>query len=137
VTRIVKGRFDVKLTPQPRVDCVGDPAIGRMAIEKAFHGDLEATSRGEMLATQGSAAGSAGYVALERVQGTLAGRTGTFALQHFGLMTRGLPHLQITVVPDSGTAELEGIAGTMTIDIVEKKHFYTFEFTLPGDAHLA
>lgn len=122
------GTFEVKLKPQ--TDEVGDPAVGRMSIEKEFHGDLEATSNGQMLAVQGDVKGSAGYVAMERVKGTLAGRQGSFALQHTGTMDRGVPTLSVTVVPDSGTADLAGISGRMTINIVEKKHFYEFEYEL-------
>ena len=121
------GTFEVKLKPQ--TDEVGDPTVGRMSIEKEFHGDLEATSKGQMLAVQGEVKGSAGYVAMERVNGMLAGRQGTFALQHTGTMDRGAPALSVTVVPDSGTGELAGISGKMTIKIVEKRHLYEFEYT--------
>ncbi len=126
------GPFDVKLTPQPPEEKVGDPTVGRMAIDKQFHGDLEATSKGQMLSTMGDVKGSAGYVAMERVSGTLHGRKGTFALQHSGTMTRGAPSLKITVVPDSGTGELVGLAGVMEIHIVEGKHSYDFAYTLPA-----
>jgi hypothetical protein len=102
-----------------------------MALDKQFHGDLEGTSKGQMLAVRSDVEGSAGYVAIERVTGTLKGRTGTFALQHSGIMNRGAPSLSITVIPDSGTGQLTGIAGTMTIDIAGGKHSYTFEYTLP------
>ena len=124
-----KGTFEVKLKPQAD-DSVGDPTIGRMSIEKQFHGDLEATSKGQMLAVQGDVKGSAGYVAMERVIGTLGGRTGTFALQHTGTMNRGVPGLSVTVVPDSGTGELVGISGTMNIIIADGKHSYEFEYTI-------
>jgi hypothetical protein len=103
-----------------------------MSIDKQFHGDLEAVSKGEMLSAGTSVKGSAGYVAMERVTGTLQGRSGTFVLQHNATMTRGAPHLQIIVVPDSGTSELEGLGGTMAINIVDGKHSYLFEYTLPG-----
>ncbi len=126
------GPFDVKLTPQAAEEKVGDPSIGRMALDKQFHGDLEATSKGQMLSTMGDVKGSAGYVAMERVSGTLHGRKGTFALQHTGTMTRGVPSLTISVVPDSGTGELAGLAGTMDIHIVEGKHSYDFSYTLPA-----
>lgn len=106
-------------------------ALGRFTLDKQFHGALEATSKGEMLTAAGSLKGSAGYVAIERVTGTLAGRTGSFALQHLGVMDRGAPTLNITVVPDSGTGQLAGLTGAMTINIVDKKHFYDFEYTLP------
>jgi hypothetical protein len=101
-----------------------------MTIDKQFHGDLEATSKGQMLAISSEVKGSAGYVAMERVTGTLQGRTGTFALQHSGTMTRGVPQLLITVVPDSGTGQLVGLTGKMTINIVDGKHSYVFEYTL-------
>jgi flagellar basal body rod protein FlgG len=123
------GTFEVKLNPQTD-DQVGDPTVGRMSIEKQFNGDLEGTSRGQMLAAMTEVKGSAGYVALERVNGTLDGRSGTFALQHSGTMTRGEGQLVITVVPDSGTGGLAGLSGTMSINIVEGKHFYEFEYTL-------
>ena len=123
------GTFEVKLKPQTDEN-VGDPTIGRMSLDKQFHGDLEATSKGQMLAAQGAVKGSAGYVAMERVQGTLSGRTGTFALQHTGTMNRGVPGLSVTVVPDSGTEELTGLSGKMTINIADGKHFYEFEYTL-------
>jgi len=102
-----------------------------MSLDKQFHGDLEGTSKGEMLAVQSGVQGSAGYVAMERVTGTLAGRSGTFVLQHSGTMNRGEPGLTITVVPDSGTGGLEGLTGKMTIAIREGKHFYGFEYELP------
>ena len=125
------GSFEVKLSPQVAEDRVGDPSVGRMAIDKQFHGDLEATSRGQMLAAMTAVEGSAGYVAIERVIGALDGRGGTFALQHSGTMTRGVPQLSITVVPDSGTGELVGLAGRMTIEITNGKHSYEFDYTLP------
>lgn len=125
------GSFEVKMSPQAQEDGVGDPSIGRMALDKQFNGGLEATSRGQMLAAMTDVEGSAGYVAIERVTGTLDGRGGTFALQHSGTMTRGVPQVTITVVPDSGTGELLGIAGRMTIDIADGKHSYDFEYTLP------
>jgi Protein of unknown function (DUF3224) len=125
------GPFDVKLNPQPPEDKVGDPTMGRMSLDKQYHGDLEASSKGQMLSTMGDVKGSAGYVAMERVDGTLHGKKGTFALQHSGTMTRGFPQLIITVVPDSGTGELVGLAGNMAIHIVDGKHSYDFEYTLP------
>jgi hypothetical protein len=125
------GPFDVKLTPQSPEENVGDPSVGRMALDKQFHGDLGASSKGQMLSTMGDVKGSAGYVAMERVSGTLHGRKGTFALQHSGTMTRGTPSLTITVVPDSGTGELVGLTGTLEIHIVEGKHSYDFSYALP------
>ena len=118
------------LNPQPPEENIGDPTVGRLSIDKQFHGDLEGTSKGQMLAAMTDTKGSAGYVAIERVVATLAGRRGTFVLQHTGIMTRGAPQLTVTVVPDSGTGQLTGLAGTMTIDIVDGKHFYGFEYTL-------
>lgn len=123
------GTFEVKLTPQPAGPDGG--AIGRMSIDKQFHGDLEAASKGEMLTGGDVAKGSAGYVAIEQVTGTLNGRSGSFILQHNGTMTRGVPQLTVSVVPDSGTGQLTGISGTMTIKITDGKHSYDFAYSLP------
>ena len=102
-----------------------------MSIDKQFHGDLEGTSKGYMLSSAATVVkGSGGYVAMERVTGTLKGRHGSFVLQHSGTMTRGVPQLSVTVVPDSGTAELTGLSGTMTIKIDAGKHSYEFDYTL-------
>jgi len=131
MTIAAQGTFDVKITPQAADDASPDAAIGRMSIDKQFHGDLEGTSKGQMLAVMTDVKGSAGYVAMERVTGTLQGRNGAFALQHSGLMTRGEPQLSVTVVPDSGTGQLVGLTGRMTINIAEGKHSYVFEYTLP------
>ena len=125
------GPFDVKLNPQSSEEDADGTGLGRLSIDKQFHGDLEATSKGEMLSAGTSVKGSAGYVAIERVRGTLQGRSGTFILQHSGTMTRGAPQLEISVVPDSGTGGLEEISGTMTINIVSGKHFYEFDYKLP------
>jgi len=125
------GPFEVKLTPQPAGE---DAVLGRLTLEKAFHGDLEATSKGQMLAFRSSVQGSAGYVAMEQVTGTLRGRRGTFVLQHSGIMTRGNGELVVTVVPDSGTEDLVGLAGAMRIDITGGKHLYVFEYTIAGAA---
>jgi hypothetical protein len=126
------GTFEVKLVPQATDEGGEGATLGRMSIDKQFHGDLEATSKGEMLTAGTSVRGSAGYVAIERVSGTLHGRSGTFALQHSGTMTRGAPQLTITVVPDSGTGQLAGLAGTMAIEIADGKHSYVLEYTLGG-----
>ncbi len=134
MTKQASGTFDVKLVPQPPEDKVGDPTIGRMSLDKQFRGDLQGTSKGQMLAAGTDVKNSAGYVAIERVNGTLAGRTGTFALQHSGTMTRGEGQLTITVVPDSGTGQLVGLSGRMNITIAEGNHSYTFEYTLPDAA---
>ncbi len=112
VAKRATGTFDVKLTPQASADRTEEAALSRMLIDKQFHGDLEALSKGEMLAAGTAVKGSAGYVAIEHVRGTLHGRSGTFVLQHSGTMTRGSPELKITVVPDSGTGQLAGLAGT-------------------------
>ena len=125
-----RGSFDVKLTQQPMALNAAADALGRLSIEKQFHGDLEATSRGEMLTATTDLKGSAGYVAVERVSGTLRGRQGTFALQHSGTMTRGTPQLIVTVVPDSGTGQLAGLSGKMGITIADGKHSYDFEYML-------
>ena len=103
-----------------------------MSIDKQFTGDLSAASRGEMLSAGTTLKGSAGYVAIEKVTGTLHGRDGTFLLQHSGTMNRGAPSLSITVVPDSGTGALTGIAGTMQIIIENRQHSYIFEYSLDG-----
>lgn len=121
------GTFDVTLTPQP-------PAaggVGRMTIGKQFHGALAAASAGEMLSALTDVKGSAGYVALERVTGSLDGKSGSFVLQHSGTMTRGAAQLTITVVPDSGTGELSGITGSMAIEITDGRHYYDFTYSLP------
>lgn len=123
------GSFDVKLTPQPP-EASADPLLSRLSIHKEFHGDLEATSTGQMLAAGTAVGGSAGYVAIERVGGTLNGRPGTFVLQHSGTMTRGAPQLLVTVVPDSGTDQLAGLAGRMEIVIASGTHSYDFRYTL-------
>ena len=120
------GTFEVKLTPQADEDS----GFGRMTIDKQFHGDLEATSQGQMLAARSSVKGSAGYVAMERVSGRLGGRVGTFVLQHSGTMTRGEPQLSVTVVPDSGTGDLTGLSGKMVIENAEGQHSYVFEYAI-------
>jgi len=125
----VTGPFDVKMTPQD--DKLGD-GISRMLLDKQYHGDLEATSKGQMLAV-GSAKGSGVYVAIETVTGTLQGKTGSFSLHHTGIMTGGKPSLTISVVPGSGTAQLTGLTGTMNIVIApDGKHSYEFDYTLPA-----
>jgi Protein of unknown function (DUF3224) len=129
-----KGPFEVKLVPQkadnPQAEKSGH---GRMSIDKHFHGDLEGTSQGEMLSIMTTTKGSAAYVAIEKVTGKLAGREGTFALQHSATMNRGVPSLAITVIPDSGTGALEGLAGSMKIIIEpDGKHFYEMEYALPA-----
>lgn len=126
----VHGTFTVTLAPQPHVDNVGDAAIARLSLDKQFVGDLEGVSKGQMIAFRSATAGSAGYVAMERVVGSLGGRRGSFVLQHSSTMNRNVPTQSITVVPDSGTDELTGLTGSMTITIVEKQHFYDFDFAI-------
>ena len=121
------GTFEVKLAPL----ATDVPTASRMSIDKQFHGDLEATSKGEMLSVMTEVKGSAGYVAMERVTGTLHGRSGSFVLQHSATMNRGAPQLSVTVVPDSGTGELAGLSGKMAINIEAGKHSYEFEYVLP------
>lgn len=125
------GTFQVKLNSLEAYNNTSGGLIGRMSIDKLFSGDLEGTSKGEMLTAATAVKDSAGYVAIERVKGTLKGRTGTFVLQHSGTMNRGAPELSVTVVPDSGTEELVGLAGRMTIKIDGGKHSYEFDYTLP------
>ena len=121
------GTFQVKLIPQVTD---GDARLGRLTIDKQFQGDLEATSKGEMLTGGTVVKGSAGYVAIELVTGKLHGRSGSFLLQHTGTMERGKPSLSVTVVPDSGTDELTGLAGKMAINIADGKHSYELQYTL-------
>ena len=125
-----RGSFDVRVTPQMPGDTSEGAAIGRMTLDKQFHGDLDAKSKGQMLSAGTAVEGSAGYVAMELVSGVLNGRAGTFVLQHSATMTRGAPQLSITVVPDSGTGQLTGLAGRMSIIIVDGKHSYEFDYTL-------
>lgn len=130
VTTHASGTFDVKVTPLPSDEKSEDATLGRMALDKQFHGDLEATSKGQMLTAGTSVKGSGAYVAIEKVSGTLHGRNGSFVLQHSGTMTRGAPQLVVTVVPDSGRGQLMGLAGKMTIQIADGKHAYDFEYAL-------
>lgn len=129
--RQARGDFDVTVTPQPAEAGIGDESIGRMALSKRFHGDLDAIASGQMLATRTPTPGSAAYVALDRVTGSLHGRNGSFSLQHAGTMDRGAPTLEIRVVPDSGTGELQGITGQLRIRIDGARHSYEFDYELP------
>jgi hypothetical protein len=125
------GPFDIQLAPQPLSVTAEGSGLGRLSLDKTFHGDLEARSQGEMLSFRSSVQGSAGYVAMEAVSGRLQGRSGSFVLQHSSTMERGAPTQSITVVPDSGTGELAGISGRMVISIAEGgAHSYRFDYTL-------
>ncbi len=126
-----RGTFDVKVIPQAADDSAAGP-FSRLFLDKHFHGDLDGPSKGQMLGAMSAVEGSGGYVALELVSGTLHGKKGTFVLQHNGTMRKNVPNMQVTVVPDSGTDELTGLAGTMTIIIEGGKHSYAFEYTLGG-----
>jgi hypothetical protein len=129
---IASGEFEAKLLPVGDGDTAEGTSIGRLALDKTFSGDLVATSRGEMLSARSlEHPNSAGYVAIERVTGVLAGRQGSFVLQHTGTMDRGTPSLTISVVPDSGSGGLAGLRGTLAIEIDGGKHSYTFDYELP------
>ena len=130
MTTHAKGTFEVKVLPLAN-DHAEAAGLGRMSIDKQFHGDLEASSQGQMLSAMSSVKGSAGYVAMERVSGTLKSRKGSFVLQHTGAMNRGVPKLTVSVVPDSGTDELTGLSGKLTIIVADGKHSYDFEYSLP------
>ena len=128
------GTFEVNVAPLEPAFKFDDNPLRRMSLDKKFQGDLEATSKGEMLTAGNPAKGSGGYVAMERVSGSLHGRTGTFVLQHTGTMSHGEFQLSVTVVPDSGTGQLAGLFGSVTIQITDGKHSYDFAYSLP-DSH--
>ncbi len=123
------GTFTVKVAPLTPAPAEG---LGRFSIDKEIHGDLEATTKGEMFTGGDPKAGSAGYVAIEVVTGTLAGKHGSFALQHFATMDKDGPQMDVIIVPGSGTGELTGIVGTFTIRIDGGKHFYDLDYSLPN-----
>ena len=126
MSNLATGSFDVALTP-----CEGDePAMGRMLINKRYKGDLAGIGKGQMLSSRSTVEGSAGYVAMELFEGSVEDKFGTFVLLHKGLMNRGESTLRISVVPDSGTGELVGITGEMTIDIAEAVHNFAFDYSL-------
>ena len=127
------GTFEVKVAPQNATDFEATVGLARYSLDKEIHGELEGTSKGEMLATNTEAKGSAAYVALEKITGTLNGRAGSFILQHSASMTSTSQQMLITVVPDSGTGQLIGLTGKFIIKIVDKKHFYEFDYTLPPE----
>lgn len=126
-----KGSFTVQLQPTGEPDVDDRISLARMLLDKRFDGDLVGTGRGQMLTAMTPVEGSAGYVAMERVTGTLHGRAGGFVFQHAGTMARGAQSLSITVVPDSGTGALTGISGTFKLQIRDGKHFYEFSYELP------
>jgi Protein of unknown function (DUF3224) len=132
MTKHAHGTFDVNVIPQPPEEKTEGSGLGRMVLDKHFHGDLDAAGHGQMLTGMTEIKGSGAYVAIERVTGTLHGQSGTFLLQHLGIMTRGVPQLSVTVVPDSGTGQLVGIEGAMTIINDQGKHSYEFAYSLPA-----
>jgi hypothetical protein len=122
---LAKGTFEVQMTPQQ------DPGpVGRMTLAKQFAGDIDGTSAGVMIAYMTETKGSAGYTAIEKVEGTILGKKGSFVLQHSSTMARGTPHQSIQVIPDSGTNELAGLSGSMVIIVEGKKHSYEFEYSI-------
>ena len=125
------GSFEVILQPLANSEVTSDPLFGRLLLTKKFSGDLTATARGQMLSAGTTTKGSAGYVAIDHITGTLEGLQGSFVLQHTGSMNRGVPTLSIMVVPDSGTDELTGLSGTLSINIIDGKHFYDFIYSIP------
>jgi hypothetical protein len=131
MTTRATGPFDVKIHPQSEDKAVGS-ALGRLSLDKQFHGDLEAVSTGEMLTAMTEVKGSAAYVAIERVTGTLHGRNGSFVLVHRGIMAGGAQDLTLTIVPDSGTGELAGLSGKMAINVARGKHSYDLDYALPS-----
>lgn len=133
MSETARGAFEVTLEPQPSEPIQNGGPPHRMTIRKRFAGDLVGDAAGQMLSATTEVEGSAGYVAIERISGTLAGRPGSFVLHHLGTMDRGAPSLTITVVPDSGTDELAGIRGSMLIDVVDGAHSYEFSYELPGE----
>lgn len=127
----ISGNFDVKLQPLDFYAQAKDGVnLGRMSIDKSFYGELEASSKGEMLSAMTATEGSAGYVAIEQVTGSLSGKNGSFVLQHYGIMERGKDHLVLEVIPDSAAGDLAGLSGKMTITIEDGKHFYEFEYQI-------
>ena len=127
----VSGAFDVSLAPCAPPVRAGRTQTARMLLDKQYFGDLAATGKGEMLSAVTDTEGSAAYVAIERVSGTLGGKAGSFVIQHAGTMRGGVQQLSVSIVPDSGTGQLEGITGTMAIRMVERKHFYDLDYLLP------
>lgn len=135
MTKHATGTFDVKVNPEGTDDKAEGSTLGRMSLDKQYHGDLDGASKGQMLTAGTDVKGSAGYVAMERFTGTVNGRKGSFVMQHAGTMNRGALQLEITVVPDSGTEQLVGLTGKMAIIMAAGKHSYDFEYTLPDTTH--
>jgi hypothetical protein len=130
-TRTAQGTFDVEMTPEGKDDRSDGNILGTAVVEKRFHGDLDGSGRGRMSSARTLVSGSAGYVMIERVRGTLDGRSGTFLLQHSGVLNRGAAEARIQVVPDSGTGDLTGMTGRLEIQIRNGQHEYTLRYTLP------
>lgn len=131
MTKRARGEFDVKVNPVAQEPYPDGISLGRFSLDKQYRGELEAAGKGEMLTAGTPVEGSAGYVAFERVDGTLHGKRGTFVLQHLGRMGHGAQHMAIAVLPDSATGELQGLEGKLEITIADGKHFYELEYTLP------
>ena len=131
---IITGEFEVKMRPETMSEVAAESGVGRMSLDKTYHGALDASGKGEMLAYMDRALGSGVYVAIERVEGTLDGKRGNFLLHHRGIMERGAPSLAVAVVPDSGRDELEGLSGTLNIRIEGGKHYYDFDYQLADAA---
>ncbi|HET7809608.1 MAG TPA: DUF3224 domain-containing protein [Steroidobacteraceae bacterium] len=130
--RRATGSFEVSLEPLSNTDVSNNAHLGRLLLNKKFSGDLTASARGQMLSAGTATRGSAAYVAIDQVTGMLEGRKGSFMLQHTGRMNRGVPSLSIMVVPDSGTDELVGLSGTLSINVIDGKHFYDFLYSFPA-----
>ena len=137
MTEHISGTFDVTMGKKAMHDAASNSGIGRMSLDKRYHGGLDATGVGEMLAAMTAIPGSAGYVAMEFVEGSLGGRSGSFFLQHTGTMDRGTPTLSVVVVPDSGTDALVGLTGRLNIRLIAGEHSYDFDYSLaPADGTL-
>ncbi|MGZ8289444.1 MAG: DUF3224 domain-containing protein [Telluria sp.] len=128
MTHQAKGTFTVKLHPAPADE--GRVSVNRLFLDKEYTGDLVATAQGDMLSAGDPAEGNASYVAIEHVTGTLNGKQGGFAMVHTGSMDKGEQHLTIAIVPGSGTGGLAGIAGKLTLNIIERQHYYEIDYTL-------
>ena len=128
---MVSGKFELTLKPlETYAEGINDVKLGRLAIDKTFHGGLSAVSKGEMLNVLSSVEGSAGYVAIEQVSGMLEGKTGSFVLQHYGTMSSNSQHLTLEVIPNSGSGELQELSGTMAIRIENGQHYYDFDYAI-------